>query len=83
MQTTKRQAAGFDLMSEPDNFADGVLLDACAIHAGIDVNKQADAAAAPCVNLFDGFDQRRDAHGGEFISKFANAPRPSANQRVS
>ncbi len=65
-----------------NNLCTIALLDARAIHAGIHVEKDADAAAAPLPHLFFALGQNGNADLWELIGNFADPPRICANRWI-
>src|SRR6266446_7574296 len=70
VQTAELQAAGANRARQRDDFAALALLDASAVHAGIYVEKNPSAAAAPLPHLFFVLGQDGNAHVRELLRYF-------------
>src|SRR2546422_4125401 len=66
-----------------NNLCTVALLDAGAIHAGIHVEKDSQAAAAPLLYLFFVFGQNGDAHLRELLGYFTDTPCICAHRWIS
>ena len=73
VQTPEREAGVPDGAHQLDCFIGLAWLDTGAVHSGIDVEKNSEAAAAPLAHLFFVFHQHGNAHIGELAGDFAHA----------
>src|SRR6266851_1418464 len=65
MQTPEVQAISGDLVYKGDNLFYVILVDAGAVHAGINIQKNSDLAAAPLPDLLCIFGQDGNLHAGK------------------
>src|SRR5258708_2355094 len=65
MKTSEVQAISGDLVYKGDNLFYVILLDAGTVHAGINVQKNSDRAAAPLPDLLRIFSQDGNLHAGK------------------
>src|SRR5205807_3761954 len=83
VQAAELQSETGNRARQLDNHVAVSLLDAGAIHAGIDVEENSHSAAAPLPHLFFVFGEGRNAHARKLIGDFAHAERICANRRIS
>src|SRR5437899_12858278 len=83
VQATEFQSQTGNRARQLDNHVAVSLLDARAIHAGIDVEENSHSAAAPLPHLFFVFGEGRNAHARELIGDFAHAERICAYRWIS
>src|SRR5258708_28888188 len=65
MKTSEVQAIRGDLVHQGDNLFCVILVDAGAVHAGINIQKNSDPAAAPLPDLLCTFGQDGNLHAGK------------------
>jgi hypothetical protein len=82
MQAAKHETGLRDGIDELLNVGGAAFFDAGAIHAGVDVDENAEAAALPLTNLVFVFGEHGDFYGGELLGDLANAARVGADGRV-
>src|SRR5882757_9581599 len=82
MQAAKIQTGILDCLNQRDDFSVAILFDAGAVHSGINVEKNANARAAPLQRLRFVFGQDRNADLWKRVSDFADAAGISANNRI-
>ncbi len=82
MQAAELQSQSGNRARQLDNHVAVGLLDAGAIHAGIDIEKNSHPAAAPLPHLFFVLGQSRNAHARELIGDFAHAARICAHRGI-
>src|SRR6266702_773597 len=75
VQAAELQAVGANRAGQRENFVTFALLDASAVHAGIYVEKNSRAAAAPLPHLFFVLGQGGNAHLRELLRYFPHSAR--------
>ena len=83
VQAAELQSETRNRARQLDNHVAVSLLDAGAIHAGIDVEENSHSAAAPLPHLFFVFGEGRNAHARKLIGDFAHAERICAYRWIS